>query len=72
MKLLNHKKRTIRRESCWILSNICAGTLPQVQKCLFYPELIKKCISLLNYDEIDVKREVCYLFGNMCHLGNPE
>lgn len=27
---LNHAKKTVRRETCWVISNITAGTKPQV------------------------------------------
>ena len=54
------------------MSNLCAGPLDHIQKCIFYPELFTKLKELLVWDEIDVKREIVYVFVNMCHLGNPE
>jgi importin subunit alpha-6/7 len=72
LRLLDHSKRAVRREACWTLSNICAGTRPQVEKCIFYPGLLAKTVELFLHDEPDVRNEVCFTFGNMCHLGAPE
>jgi len=33
-ELLNHPKKTVRKEACWVLSNITAGTQQQLQLCL--------------------------------------
>ena len=33
-QIIAHPKKTVRKESCWVLSNITAGTEEQVQICI--------------------------------------
>ena len=33
-EILSHSKKTVRKESCWVLSNITAGTQEQLQLCI--------------------------------------
>jgi hypothetical protein len=33
-QIIAHPKKTVRKESCWVLSNITAGTEAQVQICI--------------------------------------
>jgi importin subunit alpha-1 len=32
--ILTHTKKTIRKEACWVLSNITAGTQEQLEMCI--------------------------------------
>jgi importin subunit alpha-6/7 len=68
--LLEHEKKSIRREACWILSNICAGSKRQIAQVLARPTLLYRVALLFTSDHNDVKKEVCYVFANMCHLGD--
>ncbi len=70
--LLDHPKKSIKREVCWIISNICVGTASQLNQILSSKELLGKLFILLQGGEPEVKKEVCYIFGNMCHCGKPE
>lgn len=69
LQLLNHQKKTIRREVCWIISNICAGTSSQINQVLSNSNLLLKLSQLFLQDELDVRREICYVFSNMSELG---
>lgn len=68
-ELLGHPKTTIRREICWIASNIAAGTASQVLQLLNHSELLQKIVEALETDVIEVKREICWIFSNLGHLG---
>lgn len=68
--LLDHEKTMIRRECCWTISNICAGSKRQILQVHLHPSMLFRLSVLLVEDSCDVKREICYIFGNMCHMGD--
>lgn len=72
LKVLDHHKKVVRRQACWVLSNITAGSKGQVQAVINAQPLMKRVLELFQMDGNDVKREVCYIFSNMSHSGDPE
>ena len=66
---MGHTKKSIRRESCWIVSNILAGTKSQVDRIIHEQPLIDRCVVLFHTDDNDVKKQLCYVFGNMSSIG---
>lgn len=69
--MLEHHKKVVRREACWVLSNISAGIRAQVDAILGREVLIKKILELFETDGNDVRREICYIFSNFAHAGEP-
>lgn len=55
-KVLDHHKKVVRREACWVLSNITAGTKNQVEAVVRSQSLIKRILTLFDMDSNDVKR----------------
>ena len=55
-ELINHPKTTIRRETCWIASNIAAGTASQVLALLNDKELLKLFVHAFETDVIEIRR----------------
>ena len=55
--LLEHTKKPIRKETCWMLSNICAGTQAQIQAVLSVPGLLDRAVHLLSQHDWEVKKE---------------
>ena len=70
--LLEHQKSSIRRQVCWILSNICVGTISQVNQILAQHQLLQKIAVLFQVDDPTVKLEICYIVANVCHSGSQE
>lgn len=58
-----HKKKTVRKEVCWSLSNITAGTPDQIQLCLDLG-IIDKLINILINDDIEIKKEAVWAVSN--------
>ena len=52
--LLGHDNANIRKECCWTLSNLWAGSVSQVE-VVFNSGALDKIIQVINEDEIDIK-----------------
>ncbi|KAM0672986.1 hypothetical protein GVAV_003561 [Gurleya vavrai] len=60
-----HDKMTrVRKEICWIFSNIAAGTQLQIEK-LFELEIQSLLLDAIRYSELLVRTEACYGLSNM-------
>jgi len=66
-ELLGHKDAAIRKETCWTLSNICAGTEMQVS-LLIETGIIDKMIDLVNNDVYEIQREAGWSISNATAL----
>lgn len=69
-QLYKHEKKSIRKEACWITSNICAGTTSQVRQVVGKAELMIALGGMLWQEEIDVRKEIAYIFKNMGHTAD--
>jgi hypothetical protein len=69
--LLRHRKRTIRQEVCWTLSNVAAGTAPQIQAILdegggaLFQAVLAQCAA----PEKEVKKEALWCVANIGTCG---
>lgn len=54
--LIQNKKKTIRKEVCWTLSNIIVGPSEIVQQCIDIG-IIDKAIDIVLNDDTEVKKE---------------
>lgn len=62
-EIIYHKKKTVRKEVCWSLSNITAGSAAQIQMCLNLG-IIDKLIYILIHDDIEIKKEAVWAVSN--------
>ena len=58
-KLIFHEKRSIRKETCWVISNIAAGTQQQI-KALIQNDFLLILESVIKNDESDVRIILIY------------
>eukprot|EP00210_Caulerpa_lentillifera_P003263 g3114.t1 len=65
----NHKK-SIKKETCWTLSNITAGTKEQIQ-AVIDANIIPPLVQLLRFAEFDVKKEAAWAISNATSGGLP-
>lgn len=65
MKNLLHEKKVIRRETCWILSNIAAGTKVQIGYLLNRKDLFSTLLELFKTDHSSVTKEIAFIYENM-------
>ncbi|CAD8087573.1 unnamed protein product [Paramecium sonneborni] len=63
-KLIKNKSQKIRREVCWSLSNIAAGTSYQVKQIIQNDSLLKSLFELLEQGLPDIIEQIAYLMSN--------
>ncbi|CAD8066995.1 unnamed protein product [Paramecium primaurelia] len=62
--LLQNKKRTLRQEVCWSLSNIAAGSSGQVKQIIRDDQLLNSIFLLLNNETSNVIEQISFIFSN--------
>lgn len=68
--IIYHKKKTVRKEVCWTLSNITAGCEEQIQACIDLG-VIEKLLYLLIHDEVEIKKEAVWAVSNCTACASP-
>lgn len=61
----------MRKEVCWVLSNVTAGSIEQIQCCID-SGIIDKLIRILVKDELPVKNEAVWALSNCTASASPE
>ena len=59
----------IRKETCWALSNIAAGSAGQVEALVANTELIRAVVAVSAQDDWDVRKEAAWVISNICTGG---
>jgi hypothetical protein len=70
--LLDNAKKTVRKECCWALSNIAAGTQTQIGILCRAPSILEKVVQQLTTGEWDVKKEAAWVVSNVATGGTSE
>ena len=63
--------KNIRKEACWTLSNVTAGTPEQIQSAI-NAGVFPKLIELLQCSEFDIQKEAAWAVSNATSGGSPE
>ena len=69
--MLDNSKKNIRKEACWTLSNVTAGTADQIQSVI-NADVFPKLIELLRSSEFDIQKEAAWAVSNATSGGSPE
>ena len=70
--LLLNTKKCIKKEACWVVSNIAAGTRAQVA-AIIQNEIIPPLVSCLApRNDTEVRKEACWAICNCVSGGGPE
>jgi hypothetical protein len=68
--LLSNPKKNIRKECCWMASNIAAGTTTQLGALAATPDMLGACVALLAPGtEWDVRKESAWVVSNVATSG---
>jgi hypothetical protein len=71
LPLLNSSKESIKKEACWTISNITAGTRAQIQ-CVFEANIFPKLIEILSKGENKTRKEAAWAVVNATSSGTYE
>lgn len=73
VNIIGHSKKNIRKEACWLLSNIAAGNKAQISQLVKTPGLIRSVLTQLSEaSEWDVRKEASWVICNIASGGNKE
>ena len=61
--MITHNKKAVRKEVCWSVSNITAGTTQQIQLSI-ETGIIEKLILILTGDDVEVRKEAVWALSN--------
>ena len=68
-KSLSRNQKTVRREACWVLSNITAGSTFAITAVLGRMELVRELVNILDNDLPNIKEEALYALVNATENG---
>lgn len=71
-QLLNHPKKNVKKETCWLLSNIAAGTQSQITSLVSQQYLMGKIVSLTERAEWDIRKEATWVLSNIATGGSDD
>ncbi|CAD8065921.1 unnamed protein product [Paramecium sonneborni] len=71
-KLLSHDKKAIRREACWTISNITAGSSNQVSQVIRDSAILEKLFTLMTTDVEEIVREATWAISNSTKHGSNQ
>jgi hypothetical protein len=66
---MSHRKKGIKKEACWTVSNITAGSGEQIQRVLD-ANLIPPLITMLRDESFDIQKEAAWAISNATSGGN--
>ncbi|KAH3744191.1 importin alpha [Pelomyxa schiedti] len=73
LPLLNNPKKSVRREACWLLSNIAAGTREQVRLIAVERGIFERVIELLDSSQpMEVREEAAFVVCNAATKGSDD
>jgi importin subunit alpha-6/7 len=70
-ELLDHEKPSIRKEACWAISNITAGSADQIEYVIS-SGIVDPLIRLLEFDNFDVQKEATWAITNATTGGTAQ
>lgn len=70
LHLLSHSNKNIRKESCWLLSNVAAGSKEQLEAVLKATGLVERIIEIARSDRWEVRKEALWVVSNMLTTGD--
>jgi len=71
-KLLYHPRQCIRKETCWLVSNVAAGTTAQINKVIHKRSVLQNIVESSKSAEWLVRKEAIFAIANIVSGGTPD
>mmetsp|Transcript_471 Transcript_471/g.554 ORF Transcript_471/g.554 Transcript_471/m.554 type:complete len:545 (-) Transcript_471:45-1679(-) len=68
-QVLDSENKNVRKEMCWLISNITAGTQKQIGTFLKVPKLVEKVVNYAKDAPWDIRKEAIWAVSNACTGG---
>ena len=68
-QMMQHTKKNIRKETCWLLSNIAAGTKEQIGQLMSWNDIMTLVVDLVRDSPWDVRKEATWVVSNIATGG---
>lgn len=72
LRLLSHPKRTVRKEACWVVSNIAAGTERQIGTVIKTKGCMQRLTQMAISSEWEVRKEAIWVVSNIATGGTDK
>lgn len=69
--LLRNAKKTVQKESCWLASNIAAGTVKQISALIETEGVLELLVDRATNGQWDIRKEALWALSNICTAGSP-
>lgn len=69
-ELMGSSRKTIRKESCWLASNIAAGTKNQIAMLMHRRGILNALIENATHSTWEVRKEAIWALANICTTGD--
>merc|ERR1712224_985064 len=70
LTVLDNPKKSLRKEMCWLLSNISAGSQRQISSLLKVPKVAEKLIEFSMQADWETRKEAVWAVSNACTGGS--
>jgi importin subunit alpha-2 len=71
-KLLVHAKKGVRKEACWLLSNVAAGSSAQIETLVKNESLLKQVAEMAVTSDWEVRKECAWTVSNILTMGKTD
>ena len=69
--LMGSQSKEVRKNSCWLASNIARGNHEQITKLVRKKKVVQELVASAMHDRWDVRKEALWALVNICVCGNP-
>ena len=69
--LMGSQSKEVRKNSCWLASNIARGNHEQITKLVKKKKVVQELVASAMHDRWDVRQEALWALVNICICGNP-